>query len=122
MKAFFASLKEEIKSKWKELLILVLVNIFELFCLSALLANLNLVGVIIVSLILLLPALALFILCLKDRRPDKQDIKVLIVFVILSVFFGVIKSWLYIISLVIAYLFYKDKKSMYKWLFIISTI
>ena len=120
MKAFFASLRDDIKSKWRELLVLFLVNVFELFALSSILMTLDMVSVILISAAFLMPALGLIIWCIVDNKPDRQDIKILFVFIALSIIFGVIKSYLYVISLFIAYLFYKDKKQMYKWLFLIS--
>jgi membrane-associated phospholipid phosphatase len=83
---------------------------------------LDAIWVILISAAFLMPALALIIWCIKDTKPDKQDIKILFLFIALSIIFGIIKSYLYVISLFIAYLFYKDKKQMYKWLFIISSI
>ncbi|MBR3891591.1 MAG: hypothetical protein IKJ30_05950 [Bacilli bacterium] len=121
MKLFFASLKQEICAKWRELTVLLLVNLFELFALSSILVMMHPLWVILVSAIFLMPALALIILCIKDNKPDKQDIKILFFIIGLSIIFGIMKSYLYVISLFIAYLFYKDKKQMYKWLFIISS-
>lgn len=120
MKDFFVSLKSDVCIKWKELLVLLLINIFELFALSSSLVMMPAWKVIVFSAVLLFPALALIIMCIIENKADKQDVKILFLFIALSLLFGVIKSYLYVCSLFLAYLFYKDKKTMYKWLFIIS--
>ena len=121
MKKFFSSLKNEFISKWREITVLLLVNFFELFALSSILMMMDTVWVIVISALFLMPALGLIIWCIKDNNIDKQDIKILFLFIGLSILFGIIKSYLYVISLFIAFLFYKDRKQMYKWLFIVSS-
>ena len=121
MKKFFSSLKNEFISKWREITVLLLVNFFELFALSSILMMMETVWIIAISALFLMPALGLIIWCIKDNKPDKQDIKILFLFIGLSILFGIIKSYLYVISLFIAFLFYKDRKQMYKWLFIVSS-
>jgi len=120
MKAFFASLKEEFKSKWKELTALILINLFELFIFSSVLLILPIWAIILICALIIGPAIALIVMRIAKDKVDKQDVKMLFLVIGLSILFGVVKSYLYMFSLLIAYLFYKDKKSMYKWMFIIG--
>lgn len=117
-----SELINEFKGKWKVLTFLALLCCCELFFFSSLLANLPIYGVIIIAAILIIPTIILLVSNIKEKSPDKKDLKIFGIFTIVAIICGVAQSYIFIMSLLIAYLFYDDREKLYKWLFIITGV
>lgn len=121
MKTKLLELKEEFISRWKDIMVLLLCCIEEVFLFSSLTTRLPIPVTVVVNVVLISSVVTFFILALKDKKCDKKDLKRFLIFVLLSLLFGVIRSYLYIASLLIAYIFLDNKERLFKWIFTIST-
>lgn len=93
----------------------------EIFLFSIIAQRISFPVLMIANGVLILAILLFLILSIMEKKPDKNDIKKFIIFFILALLFGVTRSYLYIFSLLIAYIFIDDEKKLYKWIFIVST-
>jgi hypothetical protein len=114
MKQFFIKLKDEFLKKWKAILLLVFCCLEEIFLFSIIAKRINIPALIISNIIMFVVIIVFSILAIKDKKPTKNELKKFLIFVILALFFGLTRSYLYIFSLIIAYLFIDDKKQLYK--------
>lgn len=118
----FKKLIKECKDKKYEVLLLLFTCLMEMFFFSSLVSALNITLVATVITIFICINLSLYIILLIKKKPDREQIKKFLIFFALALLFGLIRSYLYIASLLIAYIFLDDRKMMFKWIFIICTV
>lgn len=112
----------ELKNKWKEITFLSLLYILELYMFSSLVIRLSPIVTAIVCVLLVGIMIPLVVNIIKEKKVDKQHLKIFLFFSLVALACGVARSYLFIVSLLIAYMFYDNKKLLYKWMFIIMCI
>ena len=114
MKQFFIKLKDEFLKKWKAILLLIFCCLEEIFLFSIIAKRINTPALIISNITMFVVIIVFSILAIKDKKPTKNELKKFLIFVVLALLFGLTRSYLYIFSLIIAYLFIDDNPHLFK--------
>ena len=109
-----------IGKRWKELLILLLVSLLEFFMFSSYFKILPIGISVGICILVGIPIVILAIYLIGKKKPDKKDLLVFLVFLALAIVCGIIRTYLYILSMVIAYIFYDKRNSFYKYMFFVN--
>ena len=90
MKHKFLKLKNEFISKWKNIMVLLLCCLEEIFLFSSLTTRLPIFATISINVVLIVGVVTFFVLSLKDKKCDKEDLKRFLIFVVLALTFSFI--------------------------------
>ena len=122
IKEMFKQLVIEAKEKWRELSFLFVLSMAELYAFSTLVLSEDKLSIVLTSSIIIGLILLFLTLSLIHKKPTKEEWKKFAIFVAIALILGIARSYLYIFSLLVAYLFSDDLKKMFKWIFIISVL